>query len=158
MVEQAATRRRIPIVKTAAVVILEGGKVLGVRHGYNTTLGEGVRGLPGGRLEKGETKKQAAVRELWQETGLVTEPRYLRPFPGNYFRKRMRFNGGAADASLTVYVCTSFSGELRPEPVGDTAPEWIKLREFYLHNETGPNQPQVVYNAEIFLVNGGLKR
>ena len=33
---------------------------------------------PGGKAEQGETARQAAVRELYEETGLVAKPRKLK--------------------------------------------------------------------------------
>lgn len=62
MVERSAERgKRKPIVQSVGVVIIETDCVVGVRHSYNTTLGEGVRGVPAGQKDPGETKKQAAV-------------------------------------------------------------------------------------------------
>ncbi len=58
------------VVRTAAVVLFEKGHVLAVRNGPNTTLGEGVRGLPGGRAARGESDLRAARREFEEETGL----------------------------------------------------------------------------------------
>jgi ADP-ribose pyrophosphatase YjhB (NUDIX family) len=42
--------------------------LLTVRRGIEPQLGE--IGLPGGFIEEGETWQEAAVRELWEETGL----------------------------------------------------------------------------------------
>ena len=36
-------------------------------------------GTIGGALDPGETHEQAAVRELYEETGLVVDPRALTP-------------------------------------------------------------------------------
>ncbi len=66
----------------------------------------------------------------------------------------MGFNRVAYDASLTLYLCTKYWGELRPDPNGETIPEMIPLDHFYRLHETGPNQAQAVYRAEIAISNG----
>ncbi|MEN9564072.1 MAG: Phosphatase NudJ, partial [Chloroflexota bacterium] len=40
-------------------------------------FGAGTWGLPGGHLEKGETIFQTATRELFEETGIVTNESFL---------------------------------------------------------------------------------
>ncbi|WP_055569552.1 nucleotide triphosphate diphosphatase NUDT15 [Streptomyces atriruber] len=51
-----------------ALVLRDGHVLLGLRA---HTFGAGSWGLPGGRLEVGETLAEAARRELAEETGLV---------------------------------------------------------------------------------------
>jgi len=48
----------------------ESGKVLLVRHHYEEE-GKSVWMLPGGAIEDGETSRDAAVREVLEETGLI---------------------------------------------------------------------------------------
>lgn len=54
--------------KGAAVLIVNNGRVLSVRRGNSDKWG-----LPGGKLEIGETTSEAAVRECAEETGVVLE-------------------------------------------------------------------------------------
>lgn len=56
----------------AAVCLLEDdqGRVLSVSRGYNLN----DLGLPGGKVEAGETPVVGALRELWEETGLTARP------------------------------------------------------------------------------------
>lgn len=135
------------VVRTAAVILFKDGHVLAVRNGANTTLGEGVRSLPGGRAKKGESDRNAARREFEEETGL--RAKRLLEYPNNiFFVGEMRINGGVSPATLRVFLCNEYEGELRPEENGDTIPEWIRFRDFHFFHHTGPNQGAAVFNAQ----------
>lgn len=58
------------------VVCERGGEVLLMRRA-GTGFFDGLYSLPGGHVEPGESVRQAAVRELAEETGLVVEPEAL---------------------------------------------------------------------------------
>jgi 8-oxo-dGTP diphosphatase len=60
-----------PIVGVLAVV-LRGGRALVVRRSRPPLVGRW--GFPGGVLELGETVAEGAMRELFEETGVVAEP------------------------------------------------------------------------------------
>jgi ADP-ribose pyrophosphatase YjhB (NUDIX family) len=60
-----------PLLGVGAVVI-EDGRALLVRRGHAPQLGEWS--IPGGLVELSETVRQAAVREVSEETGLTIEP------------------------------------------------------------------------------------
>ncbi|MCC6918939.1 MAG: NUDIX hydrolase [Alphaproteobacteria bacterium] len=55
----------------AGAVVWRGGEVLLIRRGKEPRLGEWS--IPGGRLETAETLKQAAVREVLEETACRIE-------------------------------------------------------------------------------------
>ena len=59
-----------PLVGVGAIII-EGDRVLLVKRGHPPLLGEWS--IPGGVLEVGETLREAAVREAFEETGLTVE-------------------------------------------------------------------------------------
>ncbi|HYU47471.1 MAG TPA: NUDIX hydrolase [Terriglobales bacterium] len=60
-----------PLVGVGAVIVQD-SRVLLIRRGQPPLLGEWS--LPGGVLECGETLREAVVREVREETGLVVEP------------------------------------------------------------------------------------
>jgi len=57
------------IIGTAMLIRLEGGKILGLQ----CSKGRGVI-LPGGKVDPGETFRQAAIRECSEEAGIVIHP------------------------------------------------------------------------------------
>lgn len=61
-----------PVAAVLAVVVRE-GKVLLVRR--TNPPDQGLWGFPGGKIEHGETIETAAVRELFEETAILAEPR-----------------------------------------------------------------------------------
>jgi ADP-ribose pyrophosphatase YjhB (NUDIX family) len=65
---------RRPRTRGAVVVVHDGTEVLVVRTSYRPGYT-----LPGGGVGRGETARAAAVRELFEETGIVVAPEALRP-------------------------------------------------------------------------------
>jgi ADP-ribose pyrophosphatase YjhB (NUDIX family) len=68
-----------------AIVTDDAGRLLLVKRGHEPEAGRWS--LPGGRVDPGESDRQAVVREVREETGLWVEPGRLvgaveRPAPG----------------------------------------------------------------------------
>ena len=58
--------------KVAATAVIErGGEILLIRRGNQP--GYGLWSMPGGYVDRGEIVESAAVREVWEETGLEVE-------------------------------------------------------------------------------------
>ncbi|TFH05705.1 MAG: 8-oxo-dGTP diphosphatase [Spirochaetales bacterium] len=83
-------------------------------------LGQGKINGPGGRVEEGETPMEAAVRETWEEVGLVltdlTEHATIQ----------FTFTSGYC-LTVKVFVTTTFSGILRETEEAD--PFWHPLSD-----------------------------
>lgn len=110
--------RRIPCV--GAVVQDAAGRLLLIRRGHEP--GAGLWSLPGGRIERGETRQQAVAREVLEETGLSVECGRLLgtaelPAP----------DGSVIDVSDYVAVVTG--GELAAGDDADDA-RWVTAAEF----------------------------
>lgn len=70
--------------KSATVAVIHSNKVLLLRRGPTAKWKAGRYCLPGGKLEKGETLKDGALRELFEETSIVTYRDSLTPITVEY--------------------------------------------------------------------------
>ena len=73
-------------------------------------------GYHGGSVELDEVVEEAARRELWEETGLRAEKMELF---GIFSGPELHFtypNGDEVSNVDHVFLCTSYSGTLRPQP------------------------------------------
>jgi ADP-ribose pyrophosphatase YjhB (NUDIX family) len=94
------------------------GRVLFARHAEGD-----VWLLPGGSIEPGEVPADAAVREMWEETGLfVRLTALLGVFGGPEFVVQYR-NGHRTSYVMTVYEAALVSGTGRPDAL-----ELLELR------------------------------
>ena len=94
------------------VVLDPAGRVLlGRRSGV--TYAEGLWGLPGGRVERGEALTHAAVREAAEEVGLQVDPDRLSPLGV------ARYDLGEAHGVDFLFVARVWEGE--PAPLENTS-------------------------------------
>lgn len=115
------------ITHSVGVLLIKNKKeVLLVKHGKSSSHITGVYGLPAGRLQENESELKAAIRELKEETGLITSQEYLIELSNQYVAKIKR-KDGTKTFSLKVYLCTSYYGKLKA--TDETYPLWIKIKE-----------------------------
>jgi ADP-ribose pyrophosphatase YjhB (NUDIX family) len=113
-------------VPTAGVVILNADRVLLVAPGTASQHQKGVFALPSGHVDPGETAEQCAVRECFEETGLVLNAADLVQLPRGYVATLSRRDGGHELMSFVVFVTKKFTGGLRACDEG--TPLWVPCR------------------------------
>lgn len=105
-------------------VVFRGNRVLLVKR--NQPPGKGLWAIPGGRLELGETLKEAAEREVREETGVIIRagnPAYTFDLIERDDQGRIRFHYVIVDL-LADYISGS------PHPRSDACEaRWIGPRE-----------------------------
>ncbi len=103
-----------PLVGVGAIII-EVGRVVLVKRGHAPLAGEWS--IPGGVLEVGETLREAAVREAFEETGLTIEPGDLL----GVFDRVLRDDVGRTQYHYVLidFLCRRIAGD--PHAAGDAA-------------------------------------
>jgi 8-oxo-dGTP diphosphatase len=96
-----------PLVGVGAVII-EGPRVVLVKRAHAPSVGEWS--IPGGVLEVGELLREAAMREVFEETGLMVEPSEIL----GVFDRILREQGRVEYHYVLIdFFCKCVSGELR---------------------------------------------
>lgn len=104
--------------------------------------------LPGGALDPGEHISQAAVREVYEETGIKSEFVSL-----NCFRHWHQYRHGKSDI---YFVCRlkPLSSEITMDPTEISEAKWMPVDEYLNDPDTHPFNRKIVETA---LGNEGLK-
>lgn len=99
----------------AVVVFLNTGKEIMLMM-KTAKIGKGCWNGPGGGIKKGETPASAAVRELWEESGVVTFLEYLQKVAVVDFHNIIE-NGEIFICRVHYFFCNKWFGfpESRPE-------------------------------------------
>ena len=107
---------------TALIVfcfLLKDGKILLIRRANEPYKGEVT--VPGGRKRRGESLKEACVREMREETGYVLKN---MDFAGilHAYRK-----DGSIEYLSNYFVCRDFEGELKASEEGELL--WVNVEK-----------------------------
>ena len=104
----------------AAVALLDDGDRVLMQKRREETMQGGLWEFPGGKLESGESTRQAAVREIFEELGLTLEPADLVPV---CFASGARPDGQSGTLVIVLYTCRTWRGA--PECRDAEAIEWF---------------------------------
>jgi ADP-ribose pyrophosphatase YjhB (NUDIX family) len=111
------TRTDLPIVGVG-VALVDDGSILLVQRGRDP--GRGLWAVPGGKVRHGETMKEAARREMLEETGLEVEVGDV-VWVGEYIE-------GADHLVLIDFAGSVIGGKLEAADDADDA-RWVPLEE-----------------------------
>ena len=87
-------------VKVAAAVILDRGRVYATQRGYGDYK-DGCE-FPGGKVEDGETSRQALIREIQEELDLMIDP--------HTFLSSVEYDYPAFHLSMDCFLCSILEG------------------------------------------------
>ncbi len=105
-------------------VVLHENKGLLVQRAYNP--GKGRWTIPGGFVEQDEKIEHAVIREIREETGLITEPVSILAI-----KDRPEDHPGVKHDIYIIFLMRLLGGELKPDPAE------ISAAGFFAPNECG---------------------
>ena len=107
-----------PIRKAVRCYLIKDNKVVVTKYKAGS-IKEGYYDIPGGKIEEGEIPKEAAIREMQEETGLqVLDLKYKGKLIIEYPKKVFE---------LSVFISHECNGE--PQEFEENISEWIKIDE-----------------------------
>ena len=127
------------------MLIKNNGKLLlGVKkRGFGT----GKLNAPGGKVEPGETPKQAAIRETFEEIGVKVHD--CEPM-GQVIFRNLYFAGKPETNIMHVFMTEDFDGE--PTETDEIAPEWAPLNDIPYERMWGDDEhwmPEVLRGNKV---------
>ena len=116
-------------IQTIGILVfsLDRSKVLLVKHEEKAEHITNTYGLPAGRIELKESKIECAIRELKEETGLLTTAEALMKLPFEYEANIRRKDGITKLFKMSVFYCKSYQGEINGQL--ETIPEWVDIKK-----------------------------
>ncbi len=90
----------------------------------------GLWGIPGGSLEPGESLEEAAVREVFEETGLVIDRLTLFKVYSGKDQFYVYPNGDQIYDVCAAFWSKDFHGELKPEMEEVTALQYFDVEQY----------------------------
>ena len=117
-----------------------------VKHTESSNNPEGTYSLPGGRIEPGESPNDAAVREVFEETGLKIQSSDLIGLGTR--SKDIETRRGMETWTSTLFLCRSFQGEARKVETAEE-PYWTKIGEVL---EGKYKMPKMSRDYELFIM------
>lgn len=126
----------------AGCVIFKRDKVLLVKHKAKSAISLGLYGAPCGRVNPQEAIEEAAVREVFEETGLRV--RLLKRVSQIYFAKVPLKNRTLRPSAMILYLAKIVGGRLRETE--ETKPFWVEIEKLSTLNLL-PNTEKAVKRA-----------
>lgn len=103
--------------KAVKCLLIENEKIVITK--YLKGIKEGYYDIPGGKIEDGESAKEAAIREMQEETGInVSDLVKKGVFEVEYPNRKFIFD---------IFVARKYQGD--PQSFEDNTSEWIKIDE-----------------------------
>lgn len=128
--------------KVSTIIVVDNKKFL-ILQRSPTSTGAGLWNFPGGSIEDGESRDEAAVRELKEEAGLIVKTEDIE-YLGTLNTKHI---------VVSFFITSKYSGEVVLNKESQDY-KWITLSETDNYKFVGPNKeihPDLIFKIGIYI-------
>lgn len=129
---------------SVTVVLNKNGEIL-----LEKRADDGFFDFPGGGLDPNETFEQGAIRELYEETGLIAKNLILLAVYEGDITYYKYPNGDEVYGIDHIFIVDDFEGELNPQLEEVESLKFYKLEDF--PSKMSPRNKQLISDLKIYL-------
>ena len=138
------------MINVVGAVLIKGNNIILARRSNNLKNFPNLFEFPGGKVEKGETFKQALKRELHEELNINVKINDIHEFYGNNSKHTIEKSGKIIN--LTLFIIKIWDGIIQPKENIHSEIVHVDLKKINTFPEMIPGDSEFIPNIKLALI------